>query len=158
MELLLANLRDRDLTPAMVEVRGDSYRRRLDHLGDEHWLYVVDLALDRHDWFPTIHELLDIADETARRCVALVPQKSDEEREREREEAKATYRRVREHLVAVGLAEPLALASMTPTGLERPFVTSTGLMSDDEWAKRKRDQLARLQQSGEGRTDGEPAA
>jgi len=147
MATLAANLRDRDLTAEMVTLRGDSYRRRLDYLADDHWLYVVDQVVDRYDWFPTIHELLEVADEVGRRVTALVPAKSEAEREREREEAKATYRRVREHLVAVGLADPLSLAP------------ASACMNDAEWERRKREQLNRLSNSerrsnGDERRDG----
>ena len=61
MALLAVNLRDRELTQAEKALRGQAYRRELDHLTDEAWAAVVQDMIRSVDWFPTIRELLDSA-------------------------------------------------------------------------------------------------
>lgn len=62
MVRLLATLRDRDLTDVMVEERGKVYREALDHLSERQWVHAVNTAVRTLDWFPTIHELLTLAE------------------------------------------------------------------------------------------------
>lgn len=62
MVKLLATLRDRDLTEAMVDERGRVYREALDHLSERQWAHAINAAVRTLDWFPTIHELLTLAE------------------------------------------------------------------------------------------------
>jgi hypothetical protein len=83
---LLANLRDRDLTPAMLKVRGESYRRELDHLSDEAFDHAVKTAIRTLDWFPTVHQLLEFAAEAPQPARSLL---SDDTRTLEEKRADA---------------------------------------------------------------------
>ena len=135
LALLGVDLRDRDLTPEMLQLRGDSYRRRLGHLGDEQWLYAVNAALDQLDWYPTIHELLELAaDAPPPATSGLLAGKTLEQLELDREEAKAVYARIRPHLIDIGLVEPLK-----PMSAE---------LDPEEWDRRRREQLQRFRESG----------
>lgn len=58
---LLLGFPDRDLTPEQQKARGEVYRRHLDELHEDAWLFAVDQALDTLTWFPTIAELKDLA-------------------------------------------------------------------------------------------------
>jgi hypothetical protein len=136
MTQLTASLRDRELTPAMAQARGDCYRQALARLTDEQWAYAVSESLRLLDWFPTIHELLDFAADAPPTAVhGLLPEKTPEQRELEREQAKAVYERIRPRLVEIGLVD-----AIKPIGTE---------ITAEEWERRRQEQLRRFRESGE---------
>lgn len=58
----LLTLPDRDLTPAMLEERGRSYRTHLNCLTDHQWQYAVSEAVRLEKMFPAVATLLEYGD------------------------------------------------------------------------------------------------
>ena len=58
----MATLRDRDLDESMIDERAKVYREALNHLSERMWVHAVNSAVRTLDWFPTIHELLTLAE------------------------------------------------------------------------------------------------
>jgi hypothetical protein len=44
-------------------LRGNSMRRELDHLSGEQWLYAVRACIRGLNWFPTVRQILDYAED-----------------------------------------------------------------------------------------------
>jgi hypothetical protein len=79
MAVLVSSLRDRDLSTEMLEVRGASYRRALERVTDDQWLYAVEESLRLLDWFPTVHELLEfVSDAPAPTVARALPQRTED--------------------------------------------------------------------------------
>lgn len=93
--------------------RSQVYRRILDHLTDEAWLYAVEQAL-RHDrWFPAPAILLDYAEEYVPKN-ALPEPRSLEELEQSREAARANVKAGLELIRKAALERGLVLPPSNP--------------------------------------------
>jgi hypothetical protein len=63
MAELVTCLPDREQTAEMQTVRGNAYRAELKHLSDEQWWYAVRASVRGLNWFPTVRQLLDYAED-----------------------------------------------------------------------------------------------
>ena len=106
LALLVANLRDRDLTPEAQAIRGATYRQELGHLSDAEWEATVRGCVRTLDWFPSIRELLEHAAAHRRESDAAkaIERRSEETREEGRAAARQGLALVR---AAVAEAEKL---------------------------------------------------
>lgn len=103
MAQLVACCSDRDLSPGMLRLRGDSYHRDLGGLTDERWLYAVSVARRRR-WFPAIDELLEYAAEAPMPAsMAALPEESSLSREGARSAAQRGLALVEQALRSRGI-------------------------------------------------------
>lgn len=111
MGLLSAVFPNLDEDPAVKNTRGMAYRKTLDHLSDEAFLFGVSLAL-KHEkrWFPTPAMLIDYADEYEPPQPLLPSGRTPEQLEAEREAARGNIRSgaelVRAELIRLRLLAP----------------------------------------------------
>lgn len=107
MRDLAATLPSRDEDLKVKNARGQVYRRILDHLSDEAFLFAVELALKHERWFPAPATLISFADEYEPPRPALPPARSPEAIEAAHEASRANLRGgmelVRSYLVEKGL-------------------------------------------------------
>lgn len=61
MKELAACLPDKEQEEAVLSLRGEVYRRELNALTDESWLYAVRQAVRNGEWYPTVAALLNYA-------------------------------------------------------------------------------------------------
>lgn len=79
---LLAAFPDRETEPEIAATRGEVYRRELNALTDETWLYAVRECVRHERWFPTVAAILDYASdapEPAKKALGPPPEFGDRE-------------------------------------------------------------------------------
>lgn len=79
---LLAAFPDREMAPEIAATRGEVYRRELNALTDETWLYAVGECVRHERWFPTVACILDYASdapEPAKKALAAPAEFADRE-------------------------------------------------------------------------------
>src|ERR1700741_2138078 len=110
MKELAASFPDRDLPEAVLETRGDVYRRELGGLTDEAWLFAVREAIRNERWFPTVAALLEYSDSAgAPQPVAGLleaPVRTEEERERAREVAREALDKIKAIVATIPAPRP----------------------------------------------------
>jgi hypothetical protein len=107
MKQMAAIFPDRDEDETVKATRGQVYRKVLDYLRDEEFLFAVEMALKYERWFPTPASLISFADEYEPPTLVLPSGRSPEQLEAEREAARGNIRSgtelVRAELVKRGL-------------------------------------------------------
>lgn len=121
MSELAASFPDRDLPEQVLAVRGDVYRRELDHLDGDRWLFAVREAIRNERWFPTVAALLEYAESAGAPPVAGLlppPRRTEEEKERDRQAARAAIEEIRR---IVGNVPPPAKRFPAKVDADRPI-------------------------------------
>src|SRR4030095_12131178 len=88
---MLVAFPDREKSPNELALRSQVYRRVLDHLTDEAFLYAVSEALRYERWFPVPSMLIDYSDDYVSNKALpepRTPEQLEESRERARENVK----------------------------------------------------------------------
>lgn len=90
--------------------RADLYRRHLDDLSDDAWIFAVREAITNERWFPTVAALRDYASSyTSARAFLPEPRRTPEQVEADRKEARRGLELVK---AAMESAQPVAQVTM----------------------------------------------